>query len=57
MSDPMYKWVDGAVVELTPEEVAEVKATALRESARAWIAQPEFDMGPSMRNVLTGGTG
>ena len=52
MTDPQYKLVDGVLVELTPEEIAENAADAARSTAQQGISEPEFDFGRSMAEIL-----
>jgi hypothetical protein len=52
MSEPQYKLVDGVLVELTPEEIAQIEADGARNTAQQHVSQPDFDFGPSMAEIL-----
>ena len=55
MSDePQYKLVNGELVQLTPEEIAAREAEQSQQQRSQAIAQPKFDMGQSMNEILTG---
>lgn len=55
MSDePQYRMVDGELVPLTPEEIAELGQEATDIKRQEALSQPKFDMGKSMHEILTG---
>ena len=46
------KLVNGELVELTPEEIAQIEADKAQQQKQDAITQPNFDMGKSMDEIL-----
>jgi hypothetical protein len=53
MSEYTHQMVDGVLVPLTPQEVLEAETNAAQSQRKQIVAEPTFDMGPSMFEVLT----
>jgi hypothetical protein len=54
MSEPLYKLVDGEVVQMTPEEQAEFEASMLTQQKTLTISSTNLDMGKSINEILNG---
>jgi hypothetical protein len=54
MSEPLYKLVDGELVQMTPEEQAAFEADAQKQRQAQTIASTTLDMGPTMFEILNG---
>jgi hypothetical protein len=51
--EPQYKMVDGELVQLTPEEIADAAETASQAVRTQTVASTTLDMGKTMFQILT----